>query len=109
MNVFLVLSSLTVGFYLFVLVALHRDAKCHRKHITVTHTTPLGGRTGIRLARTKARVSAGVRSPDLSGDVVWHPVTKMQWKTVDRTVQITKSQPVIAATSVNSVSQTKCG
>lgn len=105
---FLILSSLSVGFYLILLVALHRDAKRHRKHATVTHPTPSGRRAGIRLARTKVRVAAGGRNPDLSGDVLWNPVTKMQWKPADRPVEAIQSKPVIAASSANSVWQVKC-
>ena len=97
---FLILSSLSVGLYLVMLVALHRDAKRHGKRVTVTHPTPFGGRTRIRLARTKVR-TAGGRTPDSSGDVIWHPVTKIQWKPADRPVEATQRKPVIAASSAS--------
>jgi len=100
---FVILSSLSVGFYLVMLVALHRDAKRHRRHVTVTPPTPFGRRAGIRLARTKVRVAAGGRNPDLSGVVLWHPVTKMQWKPADRPAEGMQSKPVIAVSSVKSV------
>jgi hypothetical protein len=97
---FVILSSLSVGFYLVMLVALHRDAKRHRRHVTVTHPTSFGGRIRIRLARTKVH-TAGGRTPDSSGDVIWRPVTKIQWKPADRPVEAMQRKSVIAASSAS--------
>lgn len=106
---FLILSSLSVGFYLFLLVALHRDAKRHSRRVAVTHPTPFGGHTAIRLARSKGRALASKPGSDWSGDVHWQPVATVHLKPAARIVQVHQSRPVIAAVSVTSVSQVKCG
>ena len=101
---FLILSSLSVGFYLFLLVALHRDAKRHHRHITGTHPTQDGGRAVFRLAR-----SNGVARPVFVSEARLHPVTRVQWKPAARTSSANQSKPVIAAAPANSVSQVKFG
>ena len=101
---FLILSSLSVGFYLFLLVALHRDAKRHRPHITVTHPTQDGGKAVIRLAR-----SNGVVHPVFVTEARLHPVIRVQWKPAARTSPANQSKPAIVAASANSVGQVKFG
>ena len=101
---FLILSSLSVGFYLFLLVALHRDAKRHRRHITVTHPTQDGGEVVSRLTHSKGAVR-----PDLVSDARLHPVTRIQWKPSARAAQVNPNQQVVVVAPVNSASQVKCG
>ena len=103
MYAFVILSSLSVGFYLFLLVMLFRDAKRHRRRYTVTHPTP-GGSAALRLARSSSTVGAG-----FVDEVQLHPVTRIQWKPAQRTFHSDQSKPVVMAEPVNAVRQVKCG
>jgi hypothetical protein len=106
MYAFLILSSLSVGFYLFLLVALHRDGRRRRKSSVTALPTEFGGRRGIRLARSNNRVSIG---EPFTAEVQWRPVTRIQWKPPASTTQVNQSKPAFTATSANSPSQMKCG
>ncbi len=95
---FVILSSLSVGFYLVMLVALHRDSKRHRRRITVVHPAGFTGHSGIRLARTNGQVLASALDLDMSGDIRWRPVTRVQWEPSERTIQINRTKPVVVTT-----------
>jgi hypothetical protein len=69
MTVFLSLSSLSVGFYLVLLVALYRDGRRRRQ------AREFG--SGLRRVR-RLRIVAGGGVP--SNDVLWVPVTRVNWK-----------------------------
>lgn len=106
MYAFLILSSLSVAFYLFLLVALYRDGRRHRKSGVTVLPREFAGRPGIRLARSNNRVSIG---DPFTGEVQWRPVSRVQWKPSAGTGQVTQSKSAFTATSANSASQTKCG
>src|SRR5450755_2292026 len=96
---FLILSSLSVGFYLFLLVALHRDGRRRRKSSATVLPMEFGGRPGIRFARSNNRVSVG---EPFTGEVQWRPVTRIQWKASAGTIQVNQSESAITARSTNS-------
>lgn len=93
MNVFLVLSTLSVLFYALLLVALYRDSRNHRRN-RVEMFEELEIDEGVRLNNAGKSILAHSR-PSASG-ANWHPVTKVEWKSETRS-RITKSRSSAAA------------
>jgi hypothetical protein len=93
MSVFLVLSSLSVAFYLFVVLALYRDNHKHR-------SKRIQGHSNVCFDKAKdQKVShpAGYPKPrqvNFSDDVLWLLVTKVQLKRETSGTASAKRQPV---------------
>jgi hypothetical protein len=76
MNVFLVLSSSAVAFYVFILLALWRDSrKQRRRHVVSSLSTDLG--EVWRFATERSNTSSHSRRFKFSDDVLWLPVAKL--------------------------------
>lgn len=62
---FLILSSLSVGFYLVLLVALHRNSRRHRRTVGSRPLSSFNTRT-IHVLSTTIGVSSNRRNPNVS-------------------------------------------
>jgi len=80
MIVFLALSSLGVGFYVTLLVALYRDGRQRRRNRVELYRELELDRAEARASeRRGAYISPNGGRPRLSDEVLWLPVTKVHW------------------------------
>jgi len=101
----LVLSTLSVGFYLFLLLALHRDARRRRRSVVVEFSDG----TPIRLPKSRIeRIGSRWHKNSLS-EVDWHPVATIEWEPAQPENRSNNRKRVMAAAPVKSVTQLKCG
>ena len=90
MIVFLAVSGLGVGFYIALLVALYRDGRQRRRDRVELYRE-------LDLDRAEARASErrgnhipwNSGHPRLSDEVLWLPVTKVDWKPALHAAQTT--------------------
>ena len=66
MNPFLILSSLSVGFYLVILVALHRDTRRHRQSAVLTRSKGSFNTKTIHVLSTVIGVPSSRRNANVS-------------------------------------------
>jgi hypothetical protein len=97
MNVFLVLSSSAVAFYVFILLALWRDSRKRRNgHVASCVSAGFNQVWGIEAGGFKTR--SRLQRFKFSDDVLWVPLTKLHLEGRRRTTQA-KSKPVQPVTS----------
>jgi hypothetical protein len=97
MNVFLVLSSSAVAFYVFILLALWHDSRKRRNaHVASCSSTGSNQVWGVEAAGFKSR--SRLQRFEFSDDVLWVPLTKLHLEGRRRTTQA-KSKPVQPVTS----------
>ena len=95
MSVFLVLSSLSVAFYLVLLVALSAESRNRQRHqVEIFQQLEFGGsgRTDVGVT-----VPAEGGRPEFPDEALWVPVTRVEWKPAKRKVS---AQTVNAETSL---------
>ena len=89
----LILSTLSVGFYLFLLLALHRDARKRRKPVVVEFSDG----TPIRRPESRIeRIGSRWHTNSLS-DTTWHPVARIEWEPAQPEHRSNDRQRVMAA------------
>ena len=93
MSVFLVLSSLGVAFYVFVLLALYRETRKQRTTRDSSHAyVNWDGETG------KERVFSAAGQAQFPGDVRWVAVTRLHWAQRTRSSAV-KERTLVAVTA----------
>ena len=101
----LVLSTLSVGFYLFLLLALHRDARRRRKSVVVE----FGDGTPISLPDSRTEQIGSRSHKTVFGAVSWDPVTRIQWKIGKARSARQSRQKGDCRCPAQPASQVKCG
>ena len=97
----MVLSTLSVGFYLFLLLALHRDAQRRRKSVVVES----GDGTPIRLQKSPVERFGSRWHRNSLIEVDWHPVARIEWEPAQPEHRSKGRQRVMAAAPVNTAGQ----
>src|SRR5271165_5813056 len=81
MSVFVLLSTLSVAFYVFLLVALYRDNRSRRRNrVELWEELEIG--EGGRLVSAPKELLANSHPATSSKCATWVPVTKVVWKPV---------------------------
>ncbi len=88
MSVFLILSSLSLIFYVGLLVALYRDGQ-KRRVMSVPPVRKLlaGSESEFAMETSQAGGTLATRQRNSSDDVLWIPVAKHHWKPKSGAVQ----------------------
>jgi hypothetical protein len=98
---FLILCSLSVGFYLFLLVALYRDGRRRRGPVVLAHASDFGDSQVIHLLRS-SKVSGSDLNANLPGEASWHPVVRFEWQPDRTSKEDNQGKPAFAARTVKS-------
>jgi hypothetical protein len=109
MNAFLILSSLSVPFYLAVLRALYRDGRKQRSRAGPVRKLDL--RTDVALGTAPATGSPSIvaRRGGSPEGVLWVPVTTPNWKVPLRTTSGNPAKQVHLAARVGGEDDLQCG
>jgi hypothetical protein len=88
MNAFLILSSLSLVFYVALLVALYRDGRKQRvMSVPPVRKLLAGSVSEFATEPIQAGGTLAARQPNSSDDVLWIPVAKHHWKPKSVAVQ----------------------
>jgi hypothetical protein len=79
MNAFLILSSLSLAFYLVLLVALYHDGRQRRVNSGPVRAKKLGHGSGLVDGLFTGSGTVGARTRRSPENVLWIPVTKHRW------------------------------
>ncbi|MFZ1134259.1 MAG: hypothetical protein WAN69_04900 [Candidatus Korobacteraceae bacterium] len=110
MYTFLILSSLSLIFYVALLVALYRDGRKRR----VTSVAPVrkllaGSISEFATEPLQVGGTLTARQRSSSDDVLWIPVAKHHWKPAPRAIEGGRTKLVCVAPPTNSGDDLQCG
>jgi hypothetical protein len=110
MYTFLILSSLSLVFYVALLVALYHDGRKRRVMSVPPVRKLLAGSDsefGVLTAQTRGPIAA--RTRNTSNDVLWIPVAKHHWKAAPRAIEGGRAKLVCVAPPVDGADDRQCG
>jgi hypothetical protein len=110
MYTFLILSSLSLVFYVALLVALYRDGRKQRvMSVPPVRKLLAGSDSEFATEPLQAGSTLSARQRNSSSDVLWIPVAKHHWKPVPRAIEGGRAKLVCVAPPVDGSDDLQCG